>query len=509
MLNHKINSAILAAVIGVLLLTASARAATYTVDTTVDNGALTACTAAAVNDCSLRSAILTANGTTADDTIVFDATVFASAQTITLTGGANGELQITGGSGTLTITGTGANLLTVSGNNQSTIFFALDGATVTISNLTITGGRGKNFGGSLGTIGGGIINSGSLTLKNAAISGNSVINSGTNSGGGIYNNGAVTLINSTVSSNLSNGNGGGICNCQRDTAMTTLINSTVSGNSSLGFGGGIFNGEPASGSTINVTSSTISGNSAGLDGGGIINRGDLNLTNSTVSGNSTSGEGGGIKNVTGSVNMRNTIIASNSAAGSPDFNGTLNSQGYNLIGNTSGTTITGTTTGNILNQNAQLAPLGNNGGATQTHQLLAGSPAIDKGSAVSGITTDQRGFMRPFDDPAIANAAGGNGSDIGAFETLAPTAAAVSVAGRVLVSGGRGLTNAIVTLTDARGNRRTARTTAFGYFHFSEVEAGQTVIVAVASKRYKFAPQVLSISDNLADLTFTAIDGGF
>ena len=133
--------------IGIIAAAQTVSAATYTVDTTMDNGALTACTATA-NDCSLRGAITAANNTTANDTISFDATVFASARTITLTGGADGELQIAGGSGTLTINGTGANLLTVSGNNQSSIFFVLDGATVTISNLTVSGGRGKNFGGS-------------------------------------------------------------------------------------------------------------------------------------------------------------------------------------------------------------------------------------------------------------------------------------------------------------------------------------------------------------------------
>ena len=263
-------------------------------------------------------------------------------------------------------------------------------------------------------------------------------NSGVNQGGGIYNNGSLTLINSTVSVNSSIDAGGGICNCQRSTAATTLINSTVSNNSS-NVGGGIFND---SNSLMTITNSTINGNSSN-SGGGIFNNGDnatLNLTNVTMSGNSASGQGGaintgslvnltnttisgnsanqggGILNTASVVNAQNTIIAGNSANSSPDFAGSLNSQGFNLIGNTTGTTISGTTTGNILNQNPQLAPLGNYGGPTQTHQLLSGSPAIDQGSATSGITTDQRGFMRPVDSPAIANASGGNGSDIGAFE---------------------------------------------------------------------------------------------
>src|SRR5216683_6473790 len=111
--------------------------------------------------------------------------------------------------------------------------------------------------------------------------------------------------------------------------------------------------------------------------------------------------------------------------------GTFTSQGYNLIGDGTGATITPTTGDQIGTAgspiNPLLAPLQDNGGPTFTHALLPGSPAIDTGSAatdpVSGtsITTDQRGLPRPVDDPAIANASGGDGSEIGAFEVQAPT----------------------------------------------------------------------------------------
>src|SRR5262249_35096802 len=67
-----------------------------------------------------------------------------------------------------------------------------------------------------------------------------------------------------------------------------------------------------------------------------------------------------------------------------------------------------------------LAPLANNGGPTRTCALRTGSPAIDKGKNC-GPDTDQRGAPRPFDFPSIANAAGGDGSDIGAFEFGPPT----------------------------------------------------------------------------------------
>ncbi len=84
----------------------------------------------------------------------------------------------------------------------------------------------------------------------------------------------------------------------------------------------------------------------------------------------------------------------------------------------------------------------------------------------------------------------------------APTAATVSVSGRVLTPLGRGLTNATVIMTDASGNTRTARTSTFGYYRFDEVEAGQTYIFSVRSKRYRFAPRVVTITEDLTELDF-------
>jgi len=62
-----------------------------------------------------------------------------------------------------------------------------------------------------------------------------------------------------------------------------------------------------------------------------------------------------------------------------------------------------------------LGPLANNGGPTPTHELLPGSIAIDAGES-SGFAVDQRGEQRPCDQASVANAAGGDGADIGAFE---------------------------------------------------------------------------------------------
>ena len=90
------------------------------------------------------------------------------------------------------------------------------------------------------------------------------------------------------------------------------------------------------------------------------------------------------------------------------------------------------------------------------------------------------------------------------IEILAPTSAGVLVSGRVLTNDGRGLMNAIVTMTDTSGNVRSYRISSFGYFSFEDVEVGQTYVFQVQSKRFSFAPQVVTISDDLTDLTFVS-----
>lgn len=85
-----------------------------------------------------------------------------------------------------------------------------------------------------------------------------------------------------------------------------------------------------------------------------------------------------------------------------------------------------------------------------------------------------------------------------------PTAASVTVSGRVLTTDGYGLRNAIVTFSDLRGGTRTARSSTFGYFFFDDVRAGGTYVVAVSAKRYSFTPRMISITDEIWDLDFIA-----
>jgi len=84
----------------------------------------------------------------------------------------------------------------------------------------------------------------------------------------------------------------------------------------------------------------------------------------------------------------------------------------------------------------------------------------------------------------------------------APTAASVSIGGRVMVAGKRGLVNATVYLTDQSGETRSTRTSSFGYYRFDDIAAGQTVIITVVSKRYRFAPQVVNVTEDLNELNF-------
>lgn len=86
-----------------------------------------------------------------------------------------------------------------------------------------------------------------------------------------------------------------------------------------------------------------------------------------------------------------------------------------------------------------------------------------------------------------------------------PTAASVSISGRILTTDGRGLRNAVISLTDHFGATRTTLSSSFGYYRFDDIEAGQTVILTVRSKLYQFAPQVVSVSDNITGLDLTPL----
>jgi len=379
---------------------------------------------------TLREAIIAANNDTVTDlglsgfgadTIVFNATL--SGQTITLGGT---DLDINEAL-TIRATGLAANV-TIHAAFQSRIFnITATTGNFTLAGLTLTGGRTTGNNGAFpdSTFSGGAIRSltsGNLTIDQSTISGNSTAGSNAD-GGGIYtSSGDVTLRSSTVSGNSTAGNladGGGIFTNSGD---VTLRSSTVSGNDSSDDGGGIYSTYGA----VTLTNSTVSGNDSSDDGGGIhAFSGNVTLMSSTVTENSAMGKGGGVflgtpYNNPAIMTIANSIVAGNTAdGGSPDLrrgNRALDVD-FSLIGDTTASGITaGTGSGNILNQLAQLGPLANNIGPTQTHALLAGSPAIDAGDptiAFNASEFDQRGtpFVRVFD-----GGVDGTRIDIGAYE---------------------------------------------------------------------------------------------
>ncbi len=381
-------------------------------------------------DCSLREAIAAANSSSmADKAITFDAAFFASARTIVLSGG---ELTVNN-NGNLLIDGGTTGLLTISGNGASRVFYIGAAATAAIRNVTVTGGKTN-------TNGGGIYNDGVLAIENASVSGNQAINYG----GGIYSadNAVLSVVNSFFGNN-SSVVGGGIF--AFNNSRTELVYATfTANNTSTSYGSGVSNNGGVlninsstiynnngsgiyNGGTANINNSTVSGNTTTSNGGGIFSDTVLNINNSTIVGNRAA-IGGGIFRNNGTTSIRNTIIADNSASGSaPDFSGSFTSQGFNLIENTGGATINGTSTGNITGQDPRLSPLGSYGGRTLIHLPRLTSPAVDKGSNLL-VNTDQRGRLRPYDNPNITNAFdGGNGTDIGAVERQSSDASGVAV----------------------------------------------------------------------------------
>ena len=234
---------------------------------------------------------------------------------------------------------------------------------------------------------------GTLTISRSTISGNKA-----HYGGGI-NGGPLTMTDSTVSGNSSRSNGGGIH------GGGTLVNSVLSGNTAREDGGGL----AGAGTLINVT---ISGNIAGRRGGGIFSDSNsLILTNSTMTLNVAEVDGGGIYSDEGTVEVVNTIIAKNSSTRKgPECYGDITSKGHNIVGDWSDCSVLATTgdrVGTSLNSiDPKLGPLQGNGGATESHGLSLGSPAIDSADNTTCPSTDQRGIARPR----------GAACDIGAYE---------------------------------------------------------------------------------------------
>ena len=352
-------------------------------------------------DFSLREAIELANAIPGADTIVFAADL--AGNIINLTGG---ELAITDD---LTITGLGADQLTISGNSASRVF-SVDSAasepiSVAIRSLSLV--DGYNAGSSYG---GGIYNDEILVLDSCTLANNL-----SDYGGGIRNDGMLTVTNSTFVDNSAGTTGGATFNM----GTLTVTNSTFADNSAHS-GGGITNFDSG---TLTLTNSTLANNAANYSGGGIQNHGTLTVRNSTLANNSAGSYGGGIENVGGltefgSLTLTNSLLGGNTAPQGPDLRiaGEHIAAQYNVIQDGTGSGLVNGVDGNLVGVDPKLDPAGlqDHGGPTPTIALLSGSAAIDAGdnAAAAGLTGDQRGvpFVRDYGDGAD------DVVDVGAYE---------------------------------------------------------------------------------------------
>jgi hypothetical protein len=256
----------------------------------------------------------------------------------------------------MSIIGPGADLLAVDGQHEIGPIFNVDpGATVAISGLTVTHGYND-------CEPGGISNHGTLVLKDSAVTENDNVGCWDAYGAGIWNSGTMTIWGTTVSGNL--------CIATIDC-----------------YGGGVYN----SSGSMQILSSTVSGNNAGDGGGGGVANGGgtLDIRFSTITANflDCCYGGSGLYTV-GGTKLYDTIIA----------------------GNTGVADVYGPYTGssNLIGGDPRLGPLANNGGHTQTHAVLPGSPALDAGDNTGAPQWDQRG-------PGFPRIVNGT-IDIGAFE---------------------------------------------------------------------------------------------
>jgi hypothetical protein len=369
--------------------------------------------------------------------------------------GIAGEILLSSGALQLgtsaTVLGPGAEALRVNGASLTHVL-EITGGEVSIRGFTITGGSSSANGGGIRILspsgsaislrdcavranlsfehGGGIyVSSGvSLVIQECLIAENSAARSG----GGIYNDdGTVLVADSTIRTNTAD-LGGGIFNAAGVAyGIVQMMRSTCSDNSA-NYGGAIANGGGgAASSTLIVESCTFSGNSAG-DGSAIVSDGawgrvaQLSINSCTFRG--TPSPGGIIYNegrFGGSADLElanNIFVIAAPGVVFSNREGTVRSFGFNLSTEDGGGLLNHAT--DRINTDPLLGPLEDHGGPTFTHALLPGSPAIDAGNrgALSGaIVTDQRGVARVYDDPALANAVGSDGSDIGAFE-VSPSA---------------------------------------------------------------------------------------
>ena len=290
--------------------------------------------------------------------------------------------------------------------------------------------------------GGGIYTAAPMTATNVVVSNNTAVTNG----GGIYNEGNSTVTDATISGNEAEGGGGMFLTGSNTIAID---GSTLNGNRAIG-GGAI---SSRSSVTVNMLNSTISTNLAEDVGAGFYSNGTALLRFVTIAGNvsgsdsATAGAGINTFSSTGNpeVTVKNVLLAANlkgwdavtNPDGPPDLGVLVDANcgrtgaGVPHITSTGNNLSSDATCGTVLslgtdinNVDPLIGPLADNGGATQTHALLAGSPARGAGAEEAGVTVDQRDVVRetPPDIGAYEarSSGGGGGCSIGNSDPLLP-----------------------------------------------------------------------------------------
>ena len=355
-----------------LMFPISVGAATLVVDSSFDD-----LDQAPNGNCTLREALVAANGNVAVDACVAGEPgpgvtdvilVPAGIYTLTIAGGdedqaQTGDLDITD---SVSIEGAGARftILDAAGIDRvldvGNVAAAMIGATL----------RGGDAGGGDG---GGIRNGGTLTVAGCVIEGS--VAGGP--GGGVRNNNDIFILDSTLSGNTTADHGGGM----DDHGSSFLENVTVTGNTVTGggLGGGLYN---LGGTNMTVRSSTLVGNAAGA--GTALHNG-------------------------GSTTVSNVLFV-----GSCD--GTVDVSGGGSLESPGDSCGLDAASDQVSVADPALGALADNGGPTDTHALLPGGPAIDQGENALCPDLDQRGEARPFDGDYDGTA----DCDVGAFEYRLP-----------------------------------------------------------------------------------------
>jgi predicted outer membrane repeat protein len=271
--------------------------------------------------------------------------------------------------------------------------------------------------------GGGIYTMGLMNLAGGSIDGNIA----SNNGGGLYSSGFVLADGVTLAGNRSYADGGAIYAAGGGTVAvdhgTLFNNSAVNGGAGATFGG-----------LIRVDNGLVKNNTASNHGGGFIvteslGAGFIRVTNSTVSGNRAASGGAIYSGSGGGFRVAQSTLAHNFASSGPSSlyseafaevwdSIILADGGRDNCGGGHYSTIErsiqypGTSCPGAESRDPLLGPLAYNGGPTETHALLPGSPAIDRGCGTTSPAQDQRGVRRPKDGDGDGVAA----CDWGAFE---------------------------------------------------------------------------------------------